>query len=341
MSYTEEVLDEVRGKADAHKEPLAEARIRLDLVRSVAGRFPGAVRTYRSGSLPQHTFIHPVGDGDGGVVLDRRVYPKLGPDGDGDTPSEIAGELCALLGPAVREVYPKARCGTSKRGPKLSFGQPIDGQDPTVDMVVALTRKTGAGLWIPNLKTNTWEASDPERHVELFTAGTLSLRRTRRRVVRLLKAWNKQYNQPGFSSHNLTVWAWEFVEPGMGMATALSAVLTNAAARVEAGRATPDPARVSPNVKLLVSRDIAAKRLRTAADGLTEALEHDDDREAVLTALCGVFFKYVENPAPSGLAGKVAALRRNVPVATATLGIGGPSTLIRPTRAYGAAEPRG
>ncbi|GLY38380.1 hypothetical protein Amsp01_044040 [Amycolatopsis sp. NBRC 101858] len=167
-----------------------------------------------------------------------------------------------------------------------------------------------------------------------------SLRRTRRRVVRLLKAWNKQYNQPGFSSHNLTVWAWEFVEPGMGMAAALSAVLMNAAARVEAGRATPDPAGVSPNVKLLVSRDIAAKRLRTAADGLAEALAHDDDREAVLTALSGVFFKYVENPSPSGLAGKIAVLRRNIPVVTATLGLGGPSTLIRPTRAYGAAEPR-
>ncbi|WP_181771608.1 nucleotidyltransferase family protein [Amycolatopsis pittospori] len=338
MSYTEEVLDEVRGQTDAHKEPLAEARTRLDLVRSAAETFPGALRTYRSGSLPQHTFIHPVGDGDGGVVLDRRVYPKIGPDGE--SPSKIAEDICALLGPAVREVYPKARCGTSKRGPKLSFGQPIDGQDPTVDLVVALPRKTGGGLWIPNLKTNTWEASDPERHVELFTAGSQSLRRTRRRVVRLLKAWNKQYNQPGFSSHNLTVWAWEFVQPGMGIATALSAVLTSAAARVEGGRATPDPAGVSPNVKLLVSRDVAAKRLRAAADGLTEALEHDDDREAVLTALSKVFYNYVENPVSSGLAGKIAALRRNIPVATATLGLGGPSTLIRPTRAYGTAESR-
>jgi hypothetical protein len=51
-------------------------------------------------------------------------------------------------------------------------------------------------------------------------------------VIRLLKAWNKQYNQPGFSSHNLTVWAWEFIEVGMGMATALSTVLTEAADRV-------------------------------------------------------------------------------------------------------------
>ncbi|MFC4003119.1 hypothetical protein ACFS2C_09080 [Prauserella oleivorans] len=339
MGYTEDALNEIRGQIDAHAEPLAEARTRLALVRSAAETFPGALRTYRSGSLPQHTFIHPVGDGDGGLVLDRRVYPDLGPEGGGETPSKITEDLCALLGPAVREVYPKARCSTSKRGPKISFGQPIDDQDPTVDLVVALTRKEGSGLWIPNLKANTWEASHPERHVELFTAGSQSLRRTRRRVVRLLKAWNKQYNQPGFSSHNLTVWAWEFITPGMGVATALKSVLASAAARVDAGQATPDPAGVSPNVKLLVPRSTAAKRLSTATNAVTEALEHDDDRDAVLSALSRVFYNYVDDPTPSGLAGKVAALRRNIPVATATLGLSGPSSLVRPTRAYGTAEP--
>jgi hypothetical protein len=212
------LLNDVRAEIDAHPTPLAAARTRLNLVLGTAG---AALRTYRSGSLPQNTFIHPVGDGDGGLVLDRRIYPCLGPDGDGETPVEITTELCGLLGPAMREYYPNARCGTSKRGPKISFSEPVDGQDPTVDLVVALTRKDGPGLWIPNLERNSWEPSDPERHVELFSSGTESLRRTRRRVVRLLKAWNKQYGQPGFSSHNLTVWAWEFIEPGMGLVACL------------------------------------------------------------------------------------------------------------------------
>ncbi|MEK2477262.1 hypothetical protein [Streptomyces noursei] len=335
MGNTDDILNDIRGQIDAHPEPLAEARKRLDLVRSSATGFPGALRTYRSGSLPQNTFIHPVGDGDGGVVLDRRVYPRLGPDGGGETPADITKELCALLGPAVRKVYPNTRCGTSKRGPKITFGRPVDGQDPTVDLVVALTRREGSGLWIPNLETNRWEASDPECHVELFTGGPLSLRRTRRRVVRLTKAWNKQYGQPGFSSHNLTVWAWEFVEPGMGMAKALSTVLTKAAARVEAGEATKDPAGVSPNVKLLVERQVAARRLRTAADGVAEALAHDDDRDAVLSALSRVFYRYVDAPASNSLAGKIAALRQTSPVTTVTLGLSSPATAVRPTRAYG------
>ncbi|MGA6871344.1 hypothetical protein ACO8D0_05520 [Streptomyces pratensis] len=336
MGYTEDILNDIRSQIDAHPGPLAQARTRLDLVCSSAIGFTGALRTYRSGSLPQHTFIHPVGDGDGGVVLDRRVYPRLGPDGGGETPAAITGELCALLGPAVRKVYPKARCGTSKRGPKITFGEPVDGQDPTVDLVVALTRKEGGGLWIPNLETNRWEASDPEGHVALFTSGTQSMRRTRRRVVRLLKAWNKQYSQPGFSSHNLTVWAWEFIEPGTGVAKALATVLSEAAARVEAGTATKDPLGVSPNVKLLVGREAAARRLRGAADGVAEALAVDDDREAVLSALSGVFYRYVQAPVSDSFAGKIAALRQRTPVTTVTLGLSGPTADVRPTRAYGA-----
>ncbi len=170
-SHTEDILNYVRAQIDAHPEAVAEARQRLELTRKIALRFPGANRTYASGSLPQHTFIHPVGDGDGGLVLDRRYYPKLGPDGDGETPQTIIPDLCSHLGPEIRERSPGARCGKSKRGPKISFGEPVDGQDPTVDLVLALTRKDGTGLWIPNLNTNRWEASDPERHIELFISG--------------------------------------------------------------------------------------------------------------------------------------------------------------------------
>ncbi|WP_158854014.1 hypothetical protein [Saccharothrix deserti] len=337
MGFTDQVLNDIRQQIDARPVPLAEARTRLDLVRSTAKNYPGALRTYPSGSLAQNTFIHPVGDGDGGLVLDRRCFPRLGPDGGGEAPADITKTLCALLGPAVREVYPNAACYKSKRGPKLVFRQPVEDQDPTVDLVVALTRRSGSGLWIPNLHTNKWEASDPERHVEMFTSGKESLRRTRRRVVRLLKAWNKQYSQPGFSSHNLTVWAWEFVEPGMGVTVALRTVLDRAAKRVQSGGATVDPAGVSPNVKLLIDRSPAGQRLRTAADALIEALAHDDDQTAVRSALARAYFSYVDDPTPTSLAGKVAALRRNVPTVTATLGLIGPPALIRPTRAYGAA----
>ena len=140
MGFTDAFLTDVGSQIAARDDVLAEARTRLALVRDIARTFPGALRTYGSGSLVHHTFNDPVTDGDGGVVLDRRCYPNLGPDGGGETPNDTTGELCSLLGPAVRETYPAARCGTSKRGPKIYFGVSVAGQDPTVDLVVALTR---------------------------------------------------------------------------------------------------------------------------------------------------------------------------------------------------------
>src|SRR5690348_2886035 len=105
MGYTAKFLSNVRTEIDAKDVPLKEARARLLLVRDQAIAFPGARRTYASGSLAQHTMNYPVTDGDGGLVLDRRRYPNLGPEGGGETPTEVTKELCTLLGLAVRKTY--------------------------------------------------------------------------------------------------------------------------------------------------------------------------------------------------------------------------------------------
>ena len=81
--------------------------------------------------------------------------------------------------------------------------------------------------------------------------------------------------------------------------------------------------------------------LRAAADAIGDALEHDNDRDAVLSALSRAFFRYIEDPAPTGLDRVVAALRRPVPITTATLGLSGPTAIVPPTRAYGAPAKRG
>jgi len=44
----------------------------------------------------------PLSDADSGLVLDRRSYPKLGPDGDNEGPDEVIDPLCELVGPKVR-----------------------------------------------------------------------------------------------------------------------------------------------------------------------------------------------------------------------------------------------
>jgi hypothetical protein len=339
VGHTTTYLTSVEEQIAADDDVLNEARARLTLVREIAMDFPGALRTYASGSLAQHTVNHPVNDGDGGLVLNRVSYPRLGPEGGGETPNDVADELCALLGPAVRETYPNARCGRSKRGPKITFGAPLQGQDPSVDLVVALIRRDGSGLWIPNLMQKRWEASDPETHVALLCGGIESLRRTRRRVIRLLKAWNKQWGQPGLSSFHLSALTLEHVTSGMGIAVALQTVFAKAAAFLATGRNTPDPAGVSAPLKLMkdVSREVVVQRLQAAADAMTDALAHDDDENAVQSALHRVFRNYIDAPVQDALASMVAALRTRRPVTTVALGLGGTAAAVPPTRAYGGA----
>lgn len=335
MGYTNDLLDSIRKTTDAHPAALAEARARTQLVRTVAAQLTtGALRTYGSGSLWQHTQNHPISDGDSGLVLDRRYYPSLGPEGGGAPPDDVVATLCGVLGPRLRQDYPNARCFTSKRGPKPTFGAPIDGQDPTVDIVVALTRRDGNGLCIPNLKKGTWEASDPEEHSRLLNAEPRALRSTRRKVIRLLKVWNKQYDTPALSSFHLSMLALEFVKPGVNVASALLAVLDGAAARMDKHLPTPDPAGVSANIRLLSDWATAERRLRLAAGHLRKALVNDSDEDIVRTELSKVFWKYVEAPNPDGLSSLVDKLRPRAPIPASTLGLGAGALLV-PTRAYG------
>src|SRR4051794_31012043 len=87
---------------------------------------------------------NPVNDADCGIVLDRRRYPELGPEGGGESPVGPVAELHQLLGPELRETYPEAIVRDMKRGVTVCFNAPLaDGQDPRVDLVVALTRAKG------------------------------------------------------------------------------------------------------------------------------------------------------------------------------------------------------
>ena len=344
MGYTENLLDDIRRAIDARPGPLQAARDRLAASRTAAEGFHGALRTYRSGSIPQHTVVDPVSDADGGVVLNRVCYPRLGPDGDGEPPDDVVDELRDHVGRRLRarpeHAEQSIRVTTSRRGPKVHFGDPVDEQDPTVDMVLALTRRGGPGLWIPDLDHGTWEASNPECHVQLFGTGSTALVRTRRRVVRLAKGWNKAFSTPGFSSHQLSVWAWEFVAPGHNQATGLLAVLDSAATRLETRQPTRDPADVSPNIKSLITTATAATRLRRAADTLDESLQHDHDLDVVTEALDTLFPDKLTGPAVDRARWRRTDLITGSGLSTTSLGLAGPAAALPATRAYGHHRPR-
>jgi hypothetical protein len=341
MGLVLDILDtEVRKRIAADDKVLQEARTRRDLVAESAMDIEGSLRWFRSGSVAHAMVNKPVSDADSGLVLDRRSYPTLGPDGDNEGPDDVIDELQELVGPKVREKYPQAKVGKSRRGLCVEFNEPVTtDEDPSVDLIVTLTRKTAEGLWIPDREApaekDKWTPSHPEKHTELFTGGARTLRALRARVARMAKAWNNQWDEGdrALSSFNIAALAWEYVDDGsVPLDEALAGWFRYAHDELDKAE-TQDPAGVSDPIRLLLPKSEVVKRLGDAADDLDEARENEDDEEKVREALARVYPDYIQ---PAGKAALAAALRTNTGVGATTTGLTlGGGVALKPTRAYG------
>ncbi len=107
MSIALDIIEDARQHIAAHDAALTESRTRRNAVFDAAATFPGVLRTSATGSLATGFINHPVDDGDGVVVLDRRSYPSLGPDGDGELPHSTVEDLQNHIRPILRETYPR------------------------------------------------------------------------------------------------------------------------------------------------------------------------------------------------------------------------------------------
>jgi len=248
MGLVAEILDELREEIAPDDETIAAARARREEVLTVASGFSGVARTYHSDSIAHGTANSGL-DGDCGVVLDRRSWKELGPDGDSKGPAEVVETMRTLVLEALRETYSDMTTRLTKRSIKLTFNDPLSNElDPSVDLIVGLTRAEGA-LWISNLETDDWNASDPEKHTALLTADPKALRVTRARIIRLAKCWNQQYSKPGMCSFNIEALALLSTIEGVGTARGLLTFFEFAASDI-AKRLTPDPAGVSKPIKI-------------------------------------------------------------------------------------------
>lgn len=327
-SKTAQLLDVIRSQIAPNDEALKEARGRRDAVRDAAEAFGSTNRTFASGSIAHRTANCPVHrrdaglDADCGVVLDRRAYPYLGPDGVlGQGPNEVVNQMADHLYRELRGKYPRLKVEVTKRAVLLAFNEPLPGgEDPTVDIVVGLDRARMPGLWIPNTESNTWDPSHPEKHTELLTAEPAALRLVRQHAIRLAKAENKRTEQPPLCSFNIEAFGWMFVKPGMSDAEALLAIWRDGAADL-AQRLTPDPARVSADIKVK-DHDWALRSLRYAAGQLQSALDHDNDAEWVRKALAPLFPEFVP-PALNAFSKAQVVAGSRVPGSQLRFGAGG------------------
>ena len=338
MQNTASYLNDVHAELAPSDDTMSAARSRRDEVLSEAKKYPGALRTYRSGSIAHRTANQDT-DADCGVVLDRRSYPKLGPDGEGEEPNQVVEDVREFLRDRLKKDHSEIRFRVTKRAIKISYNEPLgDESDPSVDLIVALNRK-GQGLWIPNNEAQDWDASDPEYHTKVLTAEPAGLRRVRAKIIRLAKGWNTQFTEPGLCSFNIEALALTCIEEEHSIPDGLAEFFRFAASDLKR-RLTPDPAGVSKPIKLLKDRDTVVRRLQRAAKLMRDALENDDDKTKVQEAMASLYWKYVNAPAGSDSKATFAsAIRSGQPllgVSSGALSLGNTSTTsLKQTRSYG------
>lgn len=344
MSFVDRVLDDVRADLAPADFVLKEARQRRDLIRRAAATFDGALRTYRSGSLAHGTANCAVHhrdqglDADCGVVLDRRAHKLLGPDGTGLGPNSTVDDMVEHIMPLVLEQYSSATFEVTKRAILVEFHQPFpSGEDPTVDLIVGLTRKDAEGLWIPNTEQNDWDASHPEKHTELFTSGAPGLRTARARAIRLAKAENKRTGDPILCSFNVETFGWMFTEQGMSVATALATMWRLGAADLRR-HPTPDPAGISGPIKV-ADRGNAILRLEFAATQLESALLAENDENWVRSQLSPLWPDCVAEDGTVSKARLAAAMKAGTHLSLASGGVlttsGNGRTALKHPRSFG------
>ena len=266
MGCTNQILEDVLRQLHPGDDIIAAARERRDEVLAVASTYEGCLRAYWSGSIAHRTANFDT-DADCGMVLDRRTYPELGPDGEGEGSRKTVEDVRQFLRERLKPDHPDIAFRVTKRAIQITYHEQLpDGTDPQVDLIVALTRKAPQrGLWIPNTELDDWDASHPERHTELLTAEPRALRQKRARVIRLAKGAkgeNGERAEKALCSFNLEALALESVEDGTGLAVALAEFFEYGADDLDQ-RLTPDPADVSPPIKTLIERTKAARPSRS------------------------------------------------------------------------------
>lgn len=347
IDHFENEIEAIRKSISADDAHLELARARTQAVRDAALTFTGALRTYGAGSLFHETVNRPVSDGDCGVVLDRRSYPNLGPDSEsGGGPTDVVFEMAGYVLEILKqnEELGASFAETTKRAIVFHFDD--DGSDdpnPSVDLIVGLTRAEGDGLWIPNTESNSWDASHPEGHTTLLTALPKDLRVHRARLIRLAKEVVKTNEPSVLISFNIEALALQLVSEIGGLGDGLRALFGAMAAEIEDGL-TQDPCDVSDDIKLPdgVSNAFAAERLRYFESKLAEAQTHSDDSSYVRTVLAEIFSAHYgsdskqEASAPkSDLAKALASNNVGSSAVTSAFGI---SSSPKPVRSFGNAS---
>ncbi|MCL2594437.1 MAG: nucleotidyltransferase [Promicromonosporaceae bacterium] len=265
----EQLLESARKRIEVEPAELDEARKRRDAIKAaLLEEFPDS-RLYVNGSLAHGDALTPLTDVDLGVVvldLDNEFGPgKKGPRSLQDRAAEaIRAELKSEYGDL--RVIVKGE----KRAVKVRFNDAVrEGWDDFhADVIVAIDNPNDDGLYIPRF--HMWDRSHPEAHTQLVLEANDVTENCYARTVRLIKHWNRRWDEPPLFTWLIKVLAFEAItEPGPLMRL-LTEWFGYAAMTIVTGP-VPDPVGVGPDLNPSIAREVAVRRLRNAYDGLVEA----------------------------------------------------------------------
>lgn len=148
----------------------------------------------------------------------------------------------------------------------------------SVEVVPAFDR-SGGGYHIPDPQAGTWIDTNPKKHHEASTKKNGDCDERYVPLVKMIKAVNREMDEPVVPSFLLEVMALDIVTPPVGRyGDEIISFLATAADRIH--EPWPDPAGIGPDVNTPMShheRETAAARLREAQEIAENAVDLQDE----------------------------------------------------------------
>lgn len=272
----EKLLEGARRRVEVDDKELDEARSRRDKLRRVLAKEFARSETYVNGSVAHGDALTPLTDVDVGVVVAEAIDTH-GPGKRG--PRDLMDRAAERIRAELKSDYPKLAVTVEgqKRAVLVRFGDPVTaGQDDfTADVIVAVERRAGKGLFIPC--GTGWDRSHPRGHTEMVRHANRELTDyTYAKVVRLLKHWNRSNGKP-LCSWNIKALALGCFTRRVSMVDGLVTWFEYAHAELGKGE-TPDPAGVAPepiHINETMTMAQVRGKLARASGQLAEAIELD------------------------------------------------------------------
>lgn len=246
-----EGFGEFRSSLEITDLQLAVVSTRQQRVREALETKLDVRDSFLTGSYARSTMIAPLAQADIDVfVVLSADYFK------GHSPSS----LLELVREGLRSTYPKTP-RISKNGQAVT----IRFTDFLVDAVPAFFRK-GGGYLIPDTETGRWIATNPKRHVELWSEANEFHQGDFVPLVKMLKAWNRAHSERFRSFHLETLVRSIFAETVIDdFPSALRYFFDQAQGKVDYQLA--EPAGYGGDVGAYMTGDL----LKAAKDGLLRA----------------------------------------------------------------------